>query len=831
MGPPGLGALQAWPCAIQKASAGSKKIRSKPAVKGSAASHLGDLPKNQSAHGRASADPAFNSGSISGMRVDIDGAIGRAARLVADDRYEEALREYQAISKTSPNNERALCGMALVHLAEGRFDDAAECLKEIREARPEAAYPYGIIGALAAEINNHDDAMALYDLAISADPSEAATYVRKAQILFDEGLEKECADVIRGCAKVANLYADTPMAADRLNAMFESVNAGQRPAMRISDSAVFIPGLSALLDRAVGYLMRGPDRADFDAVRLGGMDEKAEALETLGEGITARHDPGAFCMMGEFFHDMGRTSDSLSCYQRAIEQSPGDMLYYGYKLVVLQDSGDRAGIAECLDEALKATPKDEQNAEAQQRMRRWRDMRDGGQKGNFIVDGIESSIKRHVARRKRAPPPARVAASRTAKPGRGSIRSPTKIIDMLDGGTAGGRADSRPRGRAGAPSAGRSRSKRRESAVSGIENVEVLLARAAKMIADGKPRKAMDEYRKAEKQSPRDERVLCGMTLVYVWRGQYGRMFECAEKLLAVRPGAAYAHGIFGMYYDEWGAPDGALKRYDEMLEADPGEASAYARKALDLHYMGREKESSQTIRECLGVAWSGRESPREKRRLREMGRSLEKNGRVAFKAHDSVTFFPGLWEMLDIAFGPDPASSGEREPDFEGVRLVGKGDLRECMEWVERTIEARPRSAMPWCIKGLLLVEDGRAAEAITCYERAAEIDPGEMAAYSGKAILLADEGDLKGALECIEAATSREPPNDRCADMQEDLKYVYGRLLEEGEWPQTKSSQAIGDIVQWAAGRRAKALGERASRGGRAGEPLFPPGLVDGA
>lgn len=770
----------------------------------------------------------------------------RARDLIAGGDYSGAMREYAAISKKHPDYEKSLCGVALAHILQGKLAEAARCWIEVNRLRPEAAYPCGMAGATSGEIGSPENTVALYDVMISRDPSDAAAYVRKAQVLLGRGLEKEGAKVMRECAKVANLKVDTPMAADRLNAIFESMDAGRRPAIRLGDLAVFVPGLRAVLDMVIGDELRGSDQADLDAVRLGGMDEKSEAVEEMSRRVKSRPDPDALCTMGTFLYDAGRTPEAMACYERAIEQSPGNMQYYGHKLVVLQDAGDEAGIAECVGKALRTAPKDEYHAKIKRNMRTWRDIWASGEINHFTVAGIARAAKWHVARRKRAPDQ-EYRSPRAAKSARGPILIPA-IHDTYGAGAA--RKDG-PRGRAGAQSARRP-TKRPEPAPAVPENLDALLAKAAKMASDGKPNKAMSEYKKAEKQHPADERVLCGMTLVYLWRDHDNKAHDYAEKLEAVRPDATYLHGITGMRWDgwwmrnvtlarlgfsggidgfQWRMHDASLESYDKMLAADPGEVSAYVRKALILHSKGMEKECADTIKECLAARWSGRESPKERKRLREMGRSIEKSGRVKFKSHDTATFLPGLWEMLDIAFGPDQGGLSGRggEPDLEGFRLAGEGDLQECLEEADRGIKERPSSAEPWYAKGMLLAEGGRIAEALACYERAGELEPDKMRAYSRKACLLADEGDANGAIECLNAALSIKPRDYKQSLFKDELFDALGWLEAAGRWPPAKPSRVLGDMVRWAAGRRSKlaSFGRDSEPAG----PLFPPGMIDEA
>ena len=757
--------------------------------------------------------------------------------LVARGDYMAALSEYERAEKKSPGDERALCGIALVHLMENRLSEAAEYMNKILKARPGAAYPFGILGAIADELRNPDDAKVLYDAAMLADPSEAAAYVRKAQILLGEGLEKECADLIRECAKVANPRTDTPMATERLNYIFESVKAGRAPMIRAADSVAFVPGMGDLLDRAVGDEIPR-FRISLEDVKLGGTKEKADAIKILSEALEARPDAGPLCVLGELLHDIGRTSDAIDCYERAMKQSPGDMMHYVYKLGVLQDVGDSAGAAKCLDEALEAAPKDEPNAQLQKMLRLRRDTPDKNQ-SSFGAEGMSSAVRWHVARRKRFPPQAGGSMLRAAKPARDPGRTKGRTAERGGASAAFARKASlqmrkRTDEHSDKPAKPR-RAERSPAKASFAQDPDAALTRAAAMFADDEPDEALREYEQAKKQSPLDERVLCGMALAHMWRGNRDKIADCVKQLLAVRPGAGYPHGITGIFVDELGSHDFAVRCYDLMIAADPGEVSAYVRKAMILRRKGMEKECADAIKECLAARWSGRESPKEKRRLREMGENVAKGERIAFKTHDSGTFLPGMWEMLDLAFGPDRASSEapDGKLDFEGIRLAGEGDFQAGMEWAEHAFGGGPESALTWSTKGMLLAEDGRVDEAVSCYERAAELDPGGTLPYSCKANLLADEGNLKGARECIREALSYAPPNPACASLQEELAGVLKLMDSGGEWPQVRSSQVMAGRIRWAAGRRSKSPGGRGSSRRRAAGAgsIFPPGLAGGA
>ena len=350
------------------------------------------------------------------------------------------------------------------------------------------------------------------------------------------------------------------------------------------------------------------------------------------------------------------------------------------------------------------------------------------------------------------------------------------------------------------------------------------LARAARTLAYGKIREAVREYEEIARKHPLNERAACGLGLASVCDGHYHDMLSLARRALLANPGAAYPHGITGTVHEDWYLLDDPLPHYERMLSADPGEVSAYVRKARLLQRDGKEKECAQAISDCLDADWSGRESPREAKRVREMGACADRGRRVEFKALDGAAFIPGLWEALDVAFGPD--AGGTDDPDYEGVRLAGRGDLRGCLARADRAIEGDSRSAEPWCIKGDLLAEDGRAAEAVACYDRAVEIDPDMARAHRGKAILLFDGGDREGAAECLRDALYTDPDAEWSPDMR-DLCEALDCLESGVGWPRATAERAAAERIRWAAGRRAKTRVE--ADGAPGGRARFPPGLLD--
>ena len=65
----------------------------------------------------------------------------RAREMIAKGDYDGAMREYEAAAKSSPYDERALCGQALAYMSRGQSQKVIECMADASVTNPGAAYP------------------------------------------------------------------------------------------------------------------------------------------------------------------------------------------------------------------------------------------------------------------------------------------------------------------------------------------------------------------------------------------------------------------------------------------------------------------------------------------------------------------------------------------------------------------------------------------------------------------------------------------------------------------------------------------------------------------
>lgn len=363
--------------------------------------------------------------------MDAENALGRAVRLMAQDRHGEALREYESAWRAAPRDERGRCGMALVFMIMNRPGEVVKCIDDVAGLRPEDAYLSGVAGMALEEMGFEDEALACYERMSSDEPSEAASYVRRAMILLERGDRDGCAGALRECA-TASLSPMYPRESKRLRRILGS--AGGAPRFRYRDGAVFLPGLRGLLDRAVGPEPPDPGpgaEPDTEAAIVAGAWDPGAMFEMLDE-ILAEYPDSArtWILKGMMLEDEGRLDEAAGCYDRAIEEEPGEMLAHIHKALLLYDEGDAAGGDECVRFALRQKPVDGNDVRMRRDLRGWGK---GGLAGHACFSAATQLIAWAAARRAgRAP-----LGGQAGWPGDGPSLFPPGLVDEPDARGAG----------------------------------------------------------------------------------------------------------------------------------------------------------------------------------------------------------------------------------------------------------------------------------------------------------------------------------------------------------------------------------------------------------
>ena len=344
------------------------------------------------------------------------------------------------------------------------------------------------------------------------------------------------------------------------------------------------------------------------------------------------------------------------------------------------------------------------------------------------------------------------------------------------------------------------------------------VAEANALAAKGDPAGALPLYEEAVRKNPGDERGHCGAVLALLRMKQGGKAAEWAEKLIGLRPGAAYPRGVMGTAMEMSGRPGEALACYAGMLRISPGDVPALFRTGKLLIESGRAEDGLGCFKRALEAEPSDEAAAGLQRQMRaSVDRVLGAGGGAKAppgrrRGADGADM-PGMARLAEILFGPGgPRGGGAPEaveragrladmgkldealgaidgaiagrPDLADAHslkasiLVRMGRYREADERMGEVLRLRPGGAEDLCTKGMLLEKLGRATEAIACYERAIEAEPGETMARYLKCGALAHAGDALGLAECYREALSSEPRDEKRGAMLGSMRAEYGEL-----------------------------------------------------
>ena len=329
--------------------------------------------------------------------------------------------------------------------------------------------------------------------------------------------------------------------------------------------------------------------------------------------------------------------------------------------------------------------------------------------------------------------------------------------------------------------------------------------------------------------APGDERGYCGMALALHFMKKHKDVVACMEKLIEIRPDAAYPHGFMGAAAEDDGEKEKALACYEKMLEIDPHDMAAKFKRACMMSSTGRVKddkyywkvlneeqddETADKVRRMLSIAV-----------LKTIGGDMSSS--------DAIIGTPGMRQIMDVLFEwktesgflghayPDmrEMSDGESEgqmleraneladagkfaeavkaadeaialyPDFaeaysaKASFLTEMDRYEEAIACVDEILRIKPDETDDLGVKGMLLERVGRPGQAAACYERIIEIDPGDMIVRYFKCGLLAAAGDARGLAECYRAAVEAEPKDEKSADMQRGMRAEYRELMRRAK------------------------------------------------
>ena len=319
------------------------------------------------------------------------------------------------------------------------------------------------------------------------------------------------------------------------------------------------------------------------------------------------------------------------------------------------------------------------------------------------------------------------------------------------------------------------------------------IAYANALLADGKREEALSVYEEAVRKSPDEERGYCGAVITLLALERFEEAVPHLERLIRLRPDAAYPLGMMGCVMEMTDRPGEALACYDKMIKIDGDEVFGRMRKSLVLLQMGQTGRADECMDELAAIGPSGASA----KDIEKMAGALEHaSPRDAYDF--DAELMPGMarmWETL-VSPGPDPdtpdalsleevggLAHASADPDEDGDRiramlLLRDGRYEEAVECLDTVLRRQPDGVADLGMKGVMLEKAGRVGEALECYDRIIEVAPGEMMARQLKCQALARRGEAQNVLECYRAAMKSEPSDANDARIQKEMRAAYSEL-----------------------------------------------------
>ena len=166
-----------------------------------------------------------------------------------------------------------------------------------------------------------------------------------------------------------------------------------------------------------------------------------------------------------------------------------------------------------------------------------------------------------------------------------------------------------------------------------------------------------------------------------------------------------------------------AISAYDEVLKIDPGNVSAWRRKALEFQVLGKENESTQAYERALGL----------------MDEDLKRN------PEDAKTWYLKSLTLEDLGKPQESLKSQEK-----------------ALQIYNRSLEQDPKNVSSWRGKAEILYRMGKTDEGLQALDNALEINPEDLDLLSRKGEFLEFDGRYNESLEVFDRLLELMPADD---------------------------------------------------------------------
>ncbi|MDE2295981.1 MAG: tetratricopeptide repeat protein [Gammaproteobacteria bacterium] len=252
----------------------------------------------------------------------------------------QARRLYECALATTPDDPRALFGLGLLDLQQGRFDAARGRIERAIAAAPaEPRYRIGLGRTLAAA-GEHRAAAQSYESALARSPLDPDARFGRAAALQADGAALAAIEAYRAVLEVA------PTHADALN------NLG----VLLCDRREFREA-EHVLRRALAAAPTHAAAAFNLARALQGQSRRDEAIAQYRQTLALRPDHvEALCNLGNLYRDAGATDAAYAAYTEALRARPESVIAWNNLGCLLRSAGRLQHAEHCLRRAIELAP-------------------------------------------------------------------------------------------------------------------------------------------------------------------------------------------------------------------------------------------------------------------------------------------------------------------------------------------------------------------------------------------------------------------------------------------------------------------------------------------
>jgi tetratricopeptide (TPR) repeat protein len=700
----------------------------------------------------------------------------RAANYLEEEKYPEAIIEYQNVLQIDPNDPAAHYGLARAYLA---LEDVRKAYWELAESvrldpdNLDARLQYAQLLLFGTE-ENVEEAVAQASQVVEQEPERVEAYVVRGRAYQIQG---QHAEALADFEKAREVAPESPLALVFL-ANFHRREGNRSAAEPVYQELARVdPGFRSYQSLGA-FLAEDPERfeeaeaAYRKALELAEGDQRIIAIRTLSA----------------FYYSQGRFEQVERTLRSGIEESGGDLDLI-YALASFYSSrGDGARAEEMIQQAVEARPDDVKPLLVLSAYR--------GRSGDLegALAAVDTALERDpgnlFSRLRRAEllvelgfrekDTARIAAGRA-------------LVDAVLA-----RDDS---------------------------NLEALVVKAKIELAESHPDKAAANLRRVLEERPQwaQAHLLLGSSLFVSGdsveaRAELKRALEIDPNLIEVRRLLARVHANLGEHNE-------AIEQGRQVLAELPGDVPT---RILVAQSLVRKGEFDSGLEELLAIPESDRSADvhyaigRVELLRGESGKAREHLLQAADLAPNNPEILSALLTLdltegrlsdsvkrIQVAVASDPDNSAitrllglaqvaagsllqaenslrraiELDPNNLaayhdlGRLLARSGRRTEVLDTYERALEARSDSAVLNLVVGTLYEQMERYEEAIDHYDKAAHLDPGLGAAKNNLAYLLADRGEeLDRALDLAQEAKAQLPESPNAADTLGWVLYKKG-------------------------------------------------------